>query len=78
MSSFKHPKYRLRKNCVDMCARDGRGAIETCLSEKGALGKKCLGNTDVAERIQWILRNEIVAFLILPRRLLTNNNDADL
>jgi len=28
------------KNCVDMCARHGRGAIETCLSEKGALDKK--------------------------------------
>jgi len=22
---FKHPKYRIRKNCVRMCARDGRG-----------------------------------------------------
>jgi len=21
---FKHPKYGIRKNCVDMCARDGR------------------------------------------------------
>jgi len=21
---FKHPKYRIRKNCVDMCAREGR------------------------------------------------------
>jgi len=37
---FKHPKYRIRKNYVDMCARDGRGAIEICLSEKGALAKK--------------------------------------
>jgi len=42
---FKHPKYRIRKNCVDMCAMDGRGAIEICLSEKGALAKKGLGNT---------------------------------
>jgi len=24
------------KNCVDMCTRHGRGAIEICLSEKGA------------------------------------------
>jgi len=40
---FKYPKYRIRKNCVDMCAGDGRGAIEICLSEK----KKILGNTDV-------------------------------
>ena len=37
---FKHPKYTIRKNCVDMCARDGRGAIEICLSEKGVLAKK--------------------------------------
>jgi len=22
---FKHPKYTIRKNCVDMCARHGRG-----------------------------------------------------
>jgi len=22
---FKHTKYIVRKNCVDMCARDGRG-----------------------------------------------------
>jgi len=28
-----------------MCARDGRGAIEICLSEKGALAKKRLRNT---------------------------------
>ena len=44
---FKHPKYTIRKNCVDMCARHGRGAIEICLSEKGALAKKGLGNTDL-------------------------------
>jgi len=37
---FKRSKYRIRKNCVDMCARHGRGAIEICLSEKGALAKK--------------------------------------
>ena len=37
---LKHPKCTIRKNCVDMCARDGRGAIEICLSEKGALAKK--------------------------------------
>jgi len=30
-----------------MCARHGRGAIEICLSEKGALAKKRLGNTGV-------------------------------
>jgi len=42
---FKHPKYTIRKNCVDMCTRDGRGAIEICMSEKGALAKKRLGNT---------------------------------
>jgi len=27
-----------------MCARHGRGAIEICLSEKGALAEKILGN----------------------------------
>jgi len=37
---FKHPKYTITKNCVDMCARHGRGVIEICLSEKGALAKK--------------------------------------
>jgi len=38
---FKNPKHKhtIRKNCVDMCARHGRGAIEICLSEKGALAK---------------------------------------
>jgi len=39
----------MRKNCVDKCARDGRGAIEICLSEKGALAKKGLGSTDIGE-----------------------------
>ena len=28
-----------------MCARHGRGEIEICLSEKGVLAKKRLGNT---------------------------------
>ena len=37
---FKPPKSIIRKNCVDMCARFGKGAIELCLSEKGALAKK--------------------------------------
>jgi len=41
---FKHPKYTIRKNFVDMCAVHGRGAIEICLSEKGALARKRLGN----------------------------------
>jgi len=42
---FKHPKYTIPKTCVDMCARHGKGAIEICLSENGALAKKRLGNT---------------------------------
>jgi len=46
---FKHPKYTIRKNCVDMCARHGRGTIEICLSKKGALAKKRLGNTEIAK-----------------------------
>jgi len=37
---FKHTKYTIWKNCVDMCVRHGRGSIEICLSEKGALAKK--------------------------------------
>jgi len=37
---FKHTKYTIRKNCDGLCARHGRGAIEICLSEKGALAKK--------------------------------------
>ena len=44
---FKHTNYTTRKNCVDMCARHGKGAIEMCLSKKGALAKKRLGNTDL-------------------------------
>jgi len=35
------------KNCVDMCARHGRGTIEICLSEKWALATKRLKNTGV-------------------------------
>ena len=31
-----------------MCAMDGRGAMQICLSEKGALAKKRLGNTDLS------------------------------
>jgi len=42
---FKHTKYTVWNNCVDMCARHGRGAIEICLLEKGVLAKKRLGNT---------------------------------
>ena len=41
----KHPRCRIRKNCVDICDRHGRGAIEICLSEKGVLAKNRLGNT---------------------------------
>jgi len=44
---FKHPNYTIRKNCVDVCARHGREVVEICLSEKGALAKKRLGNTGV-------------------------------
>jgi len=47
LSCFNHFQtsqiYNMKK-CVDTCARDGRGAIEVCLSEKGALAKKRLGN----------------------------------
>jgi len=32
-----------------MCARHGRGSIEICLSEKGALAKNRLGNTAVEQ-----------------------------
>ena len=42
---FKHPKYTIRKNRVDMRARDDRGAIEICLSEKGKIGKHCSRST---------------------------------
>jgi len=45
---FKHPRYTIRKNCVDMCAGNGRGSIEICLSEKAALAKQRLGNTVIA------------------------------
>jgi len=37
---FKHTKYAIRKNCVDMCAMHSRGPIEICFSEKGPLTKK--------------------------------------
>jgi len=30
----------MHEKCVDICARNGRGVIEICLSEKGALAKK--------------------------------------
>jgi len=33
-----------------MCARHGKGAIEICLSDKGALAKKRLGNTELDEQ----------------------------
>jgi len=42
---FKHPKYTIRKNRVDIYARHGRGAIEICLSEKETLANKRLRNT---------------------------------
>jgi len=34
-----------------MCARHCKGAIEICLSEKGTLAKKTLGNTDLKQRV---------------------------
>jgi len=37
-----------------MCARHGRGT-EICLSEKGALAKKRLGNTALAAVVYWHL-----------------------
>ena len=33
-----------------MCAGHGRGAIEICLSEKGVLAKKRMGNTDLEQQ----------------------------
>jgi len=54
---FKHPKYTIRKICVDKCARHGRGAIEICLSEKGALAKKRLRNTSCNEFSVQAIRN---------------------
>jgi len=42
---FKHPKYTIRQNYVDMCARDGRGGDRNLFVRKGALAKKRLGNT---------------------------------
>jgi len=43
-----------------MCARHGRGAIEICLSEKGALAKKRLGNTDVQYyKLHFVIHFEI-------------------
>jgi len=32
---FKHPKYRIQKHCVDMCARDGRGSGDQGVGERG-------------------------------------------
>jgi len=55
---LKHPKYTIRKNCVDMCARCGGGTTKICLSKKGALSKKRLGNTALQTRIadqRWAL-----------------------
>ena len=46
------------KNCVDMCARHRRGAIEICLSEKGALAKKRLGKTVLSRQPQLQSNNE--------------------
>jgi len=48
---FKHPKYAIPINCVDICARHGSGAIEISLSEKRALAKKRLGNTVLEQLI---------------------------
>jgi len=36
-----------------MCARHGRGTIEICLSEKGSLAKKRLGDTALQLLLYW-------------------------
>jgi len=41
--SFKHPKYRIQKNCVDMCARDGRGGDRNLFVRKGGASQKKIG-----------------------------------
>ena len=46
-----------------MCAREGRGAIQICLSEKGALAKKRLGNTGINE----LSNNFLVEFRLIRR-----------
>jgi len=53
---FKHPKYTMRKNFVN-----GREAIEICLSEKGALAKKRLGNTGL--KLPSIMMNNFTLFV---------------
>jgi len=60
---FKHTKYTVPKSCVDICARHERGAIEICLSEKGALAKKRLGNTglNLSKKFRTILFSSIQA-----------------
>ena len=69
---FKHTKYAIQKHCVDMCARHGRGAIENCLSEKGALAKKRLGNTGLNQlcptRGSWAACGLVEGF-VWPSRL---------
>jgi len=41
---FKHPKYKIRKNCVDMCARHGRGPGDrNSFVRKGGVSQKKIG-----------------------------------
>jgi len=48
-----------------MCARRGRWAIEICLSEKRALAKKGLGNTDVQDQQKRKRQNMVVRLALL-------------
>jgi len=49
---FKHTKYAIRKNCVDMCAMHSRGPIEICFSEKGPLTKKDWETLTLTQRLK--------------------------
>ena len=67
---FKHPKYTIRKNCVDMSAMHGRGAIDICLSEKGALAKM-IGKHSIT--LCFIPRNRRIT--LVPTYHTTHNNE---
>jgi len=48
-----------------MCARDGRGAMQICLSEKGALAKKRWGNTALARAQSLPVKYSVVKMILV-------------
>jgi len=70
---FKHTNYTIRKNCVDLCARHGRGAIEICQKrgrEPEKIGKHWLRPKNKHIQCKWYWFKEACMLPDVPKNFL--------